>query len=58
MLRRFLNLMANKLSSLPAELCELPALYRLGLKANQLRQLPASLGRLTSLVELFLTDNM
>ena len=54
---RFLNVMANTLTSLPDEVCELPALYRLGLKANALTQLPAGLGRLTSLVELFLTDN-
>ena len=55
--RRYLNLMANKLTAVPDELCELRSLYRLGLKANQLRRLPSQLGKLRSLVELFVTDN-
>ena len=47
--------MANHLVSIPEELCQLSALYRLGLKGNQLTHLPETFGGLTGLVELFIT---
>jgi Leucine-rich repeat (LRR) protein len=54
---RLLNMMGNKLISLPEGVCQLTNLYRLGLKGNQLQALPDSFGNLQNLVELFLTDN-
>lgn len=54
---RLLNMMGNKLTTLPDEVCELTNLYRLGLKGNKLETLPDNFGNLQNLVELFLTDN-
>lgn len=50
-------MMGNKLTTLPAGVCELVALHRLGLKGNRLGSLPDNFGNLTNLVELFITDN-
>lgn len=54
---KFINVMCNKLTVLPDEICNLTSLYRLGAKSNFLQELPENFGALINLVELFLTDN-
>jgi Leucine-rich repeat (LRR) protein len=54
---RYLDLHANELAQVPAELCELTALRHLYLFRNQLASLPESLGDLASLEVLMIGDN-
>src|SRR5713226_2517358 len=54
---QWLFLSNNRLSSLPAEVCQLSSLQRLSLRNNQLSSLPVEVCRLTSLQMLSLNNN-